>query len=177
MPHGNPPIVSNLYAFFGHLSIHFWASLIEFVGGGIIVGYIIAALWVIVRQHGMNHGITRARVLVAEGAVWGLNFKLAAALLKTLTLQTWSQFGFFVFIFALRFVVKKVFASEEARLSAELAADRGLPPDDQVPHQGLTEQSDATAPNPLHVRLWEGLPDWWERARERIAEIGRSLSV
>lgn len=137
---GNLPLPSGLAAFFDHFSILFWDTAIEFVGALIIFAYVIAALWTLIRRQGFNHGITRARILVAEGAVWGLSFKVAGTLLKTLTVHTWSQFGMFALVFVLRIVVKKVFAREEARLGARIAAAHGSPP--QPPPSTLAEASD-----------------------------------
>lgn len=179
--HGSPPLLSGIDAFFGQFSILFWAAAIEFTGGLIIVCYVLAAIWTLIRRQGVNHGITKARVLVAEGAVWGLSFKVAATLLKTLTIQTWAQFGIFIFVFILRFVVKKVFAGEEARLGGQMAARRGLSSTNQGPRPGLTDLGIMTtqenAHPPIHVRLRQGFPQWWQSARTHIEEIGRSLRV
>lgn len=90
-----------------------WASLIEFIGALLIVGYIVAALVVLVR----SGDITRARLLVIDGAISGLSFKLAGTLLKTIELQTWQQILMFLAIFALRTILKRVFTWERTRLS------------------------------------------------------------
>jgi hypothetical protein len=50
-----------------------WAYLIEFGGGLLIVGYIVAAIIVLLR----TGNITQARLLAADGAIMGLSFKLA----------------------------------------------------------------------------------------------------
>mgnify|MGYP001407051832 CR=1 FL=1 len=57
-----------------------------------------------------------ARALVAEGALMGLNFKLAAALLKTLMVVSWTQVGMLAFVLALRTLLKWTFARERGRL-------------------------------------------------------------
>lgn len=53
---------------------------IEAVGSLVIVDYLVAAICVLVRTRDK----TRTRLLVADGALWGLNFKVAASLLKTI---------------------------------------------------------------------------------------------
>jgi uncharacterized membrane protein len=90
-----------------------WASLIEFAGALLIVGYILVALVTLIR----SGDIVKARLLVADGAVTGLSFKLAGTLLKTIELQTWQQILMFVAIFALRTILKRVFTWERTRLS------------------------------------------------------------
>ena len=90
-----------------------WASLIEFAGALLIVGYILVALVTLIR----SGDIVKVRLLVADGAVTGLSFKLAGTLLKTIELQTWQQILMFVAIFALRTILKRVFTWERTRLS------------------------------------------------------------
>ncbi len=90
-----------------------WASLIEFAGALLIVGYIIAALFTLVR----SGDIVKARLLVIDGAISGLSFKLAGTLLKTIELQSWQQILMFFAIFALRTILKRVFTWERAHLS------------------------------------------------------------
>lgn len=85
---------------------------IEAVGSLVIVGYLVAALCVLVRTLDK----TRTRLLVAEGALWGLNFKVAASLLKTISLHTWQQIGLFATILALRTILKWIFSWEARRL-------------------------------------------------------------
>ena len=90
------------------------AALIEFAGALGIVGYCVAALAVLVR----HWAITRARLLVIEGSLWGLGFKTAASLLKTTTVHDWNGIASFAAILALRTVLKWVFAWEASRLEA-----------------------------------------------------------
>ncbi len=90
-----------------------WASLIEFAGALLIVGYIIAALFTLVR----SGDIVKARLLVIDGAISGLSFKLAGTLLKTIELHTWQQIFMFFAIFALRTILKRVFTWERTHLS------------------------------------------------------------
>ena len=81
---------------------------IEAVGSLVIVGYLVAAICVLVRTRDK----TRTRLLVADGALWGLNFKVAASLLKTISLHTWRQIGLFAAILALKWI----FSWEAGRL-------------------------------------------------------------
>jgi uncharacterized membrane protein len=90
------------------------ASLIEFVGALLIVGYILAALVVLWR----DRQILVARLLVADGVIAGLNFKIAGGLVKTIELHTWQQILMFVAILALRTVLKRLFTWERERLQA-----------------------------------------------------------
>jgi uncharacterized membrane protein len=94
------------------LDLGFWAAAIELVGGLIITGYVVAALWVVARRRGP----VRARLLVAEGVIAGLSFKLAGTLLKTILIQSWEQLALFVAIFVLRFVLKRFFMWDLAQV-------------------------------------------------------------
>ena len=85
---------------------------IEAVGSLVIVGYLVAAICVLVRTRDK----TRTRLLVADGALWGLNFKVAASLLKTISLHTWQQIGLLAAILALRTMLKWIFSWEAGRL-------------------------------------------------------------
>ena len=96
------------------LDFSLWDILIEFAGALLIVGYILAALYTLVR----TGSIVRARLIAADGAITGLSFKLAGTLLKTLLIHTWSQILLFVVIFALRTALKRFFTWERARLRA-----------------------------------------------------------
>lgn len=88
------------------------ALAIEAIGSLVIVGYLVAAICVLVRTRDK----TRTRLLVADGALWGLNFKVAASLLKTISLHTWQQIGLFAAILALRTMLKWIFSWEAGRL-------------------------------------------------------------
>ncbi len=88
------------------------ASTIEFIGALLISGYVLAALVTLLR----TKNILAARLLVADGAIAGLGFKLAGTLLKTIELHTWQQILMFAAIFALRTVLKRLFIWERARL-------------------------------------------------------------
>ncbi|HZT99316.1 MAG TPA: DUF1622 domain-containing protein [Ktedonobacteraceae bacterium] len=93
-----------------------WAFIIEFVGGLLIVGYIVAAIVTLLR----GGGITQARLLAADGAITGLSFKLAGTLLKTIELHTWQQILMFVAIFALRYALKRFFTWEKSQLQKKI---------------------------------------------------------
>ncbi|MFC4455781.1 DUF1622 domain-containing protein [Deinococcus sonorensis] len=94
--------------------------LIEAVGSLYVVGYAVAALLTLLRGQAGTR-ITAARLLVAEGALAGLNFKVAATLLRTIELHSWPEIGMFVAVFALRTLLKRVFSWEQRRLRADAA--------------------------------------------------------
>lgn len=83
-------------------------TIIEFIGTLIIVIHLIHAIYILIYQSSILH----ARLLIAKGAIAGLDFKLAATLLKVLALLQWQQIGMFTAIYAIRFIVKKAFARE-----------------------------------------------------------------
>ncbi len=96
------------------LDFTIWIGLIEFVGALFIIGYVIVALITLLR----SHSIVQARLLVADGAITGLSFKLAGTLLKTIELHTLQQILMFVAIFALRTILKRLFTWERTRLQS-----------------------------------------------------------
>lgn len=97
------------------LDISVWVQLIEFAGALFITGYVLAALITLVRVG----GITQARLLVIAGVIWGLDFKVAGSLLKTiLVARSWDQIAIFAAILALRTVLKRVFLWERGQLLA-----------------------------------------------------------
>ncbi len=93
------------------------ALLIEAIGSLVIVFYAAAAAWALLRGAGLG----RAQGLIAQGALAGLNFKVAATLLKTVELQTWQQIGIFAVTFALRTMLKRLFAWEAQRAAQSVA--------------------------------------------------------
>ncbi len=102
-----------------------WIPVIEVVGALIIAGYAAAALVALLRRE----GIDRARLLIADGVIMGLSFKLAATLLKTILLQSWSDILMFAAILAIRTVLKQLFAWEKAELERRTAwTDRSSSP-------------------------------------------------
>ena len=84
----------------------------------LIVGHCIAGAVELVR----TRDPLRVRLLVIEGALWGLSLKTAASLLKTIELQSWDQIGAFAAIFALRTLVKRVMTWERRHLHPGLPA-------------------------------------------------------
>ncbi len=86
--------------------------VIDLIGALLIVGYVVAGAIALIR----GKGVTIARLLAAEGAVWGLSFKVAGSLLKTIELRDWDQILMFCAVLALRILLKRLFAWEEQRL-------------------------------------------------------------
>ncbi len=87
-------------------------GLIELAGSLIIVGYCLAAL----AQLAQTRNPVRVRLLVIEGALWGLSLKTAASLLKTIEIHSWGQIGAFAAILALRTVLKRLMVWEQRHL-------------------------------------------------------------
>ncbi|GAA4021497.1 hypothetical protein GCM10022631_39590 [Deinococcus rubellus] len=93
------------------------ALVIGAVGSLVLVGYVLAALWTLLR--GRNEANTvKARLTIADGALTALNFEVAATLLKTLDLQIWHQIALFVALFALRTLLKRFFTWERRQIAA-----------------------------------------------------------
>jgi uncharacterized membrane protein len=67
-------------------------------------------------------GVRAARLTIAEGALWGLSFKVAATILKLTSLNTWHQIGMAAAIIAIRTLLKQLFSWEAKQL-------RSAPPD------------------------------------------------
>jgi hypothetical protein len=86
--------------------------VIDLIGALLIVGYVIAGAVALIR----GRGVVAARLLAAEGAVWGLSFKVAGSLLKTIELRGWDQILMFCTVLALRILLKRLFTWEEQRL-------------------------------------------------------------
>lgn len=86
--------------------------LIELISTAIIAGYVIAALVTLA----LTHSIPAARLLVAEGALYGLSFEVAATLLRTIALHTWQEIGIFAVILAIRTAIKLVFSWEQGHI-------------------------------------------------------------
>jgi uncharacterized membrane protein len=97
------------------LDANLWATLIEFLGALLIVFYLLRACLALL----LSRNVLQARLLVADGVLSGLSFKLAGTLLRTLVLQTWQQILMFVAIFALRTILKLVFTWERKRLQQQ----------------------------------------------------------
>ncbi len=88
------------------------AALLEFIGALWVVGYCMAALWSVARPQ----GIQTARLLVAEGAVMGLSFKLAGTLLTAMAVPSWDHLARLAVMVVLRTLLKRFFTWEQARL-------------------------------------------------------------
>lgn len=106
------------------LSLGIGVAVIEFIGALFIVAYVIAAIISLFR----SGDLMQARLLVADGAIIGLSFKLAGTLLKTIELQTWEQIFMFVAIFILRTVLKRIFNWERTRLLRYTISPTATPP-------------------------------------------------
>lgn len=91
----------------------FWATIIEFLGALLITGYIGAALITLL----VKKDVRQARLLVTNGVIYALSFKVAGSLLKTIELRTWQQILIFAAIFTLRMVLKRVFTWELMELN------------------------------------------------------------
>ena len=89
-----------------------WATIIEFIGALFIMGYLLVALKLLLQRR----DIRRARLLVADGIIYALSFKVAGSLLKTISLHTWQQIWMFAATLALRIVLKQVFMWERTEL-------------------------------------------------------------
>lgn len=87
-------------------------TLIDFGGAVIVTIYCVLGLWVVLRERDP----AKARYLVATGALSGLTFKLAATLLQTLVVASWSQVGMLAFVVGLKTVLKWTFVRERGRL-------------------------------------------------------------
>ncbi len=93
-------------------------ALIELAGALLIVGYCIAALVELAR----TRDPVRVRLLVIEGALWGLSLKTAASLLKTIEIHSWAQIGIFLAILTLRTIVGRVMSWEQHQLLRSMRA-------------------------------------------------------
>ncbi len=87
-------------------------AVIELAGAFLIIGYCVAALVQLVR----TGNPARVRLLVIEGALWGLSLKTSASLLKTIEIHTWDQIGAFAAILTLRTILRRVMTWEEHHL-------------------------------------------------------------
>ena len=83
----------------------------------IVIGFhVLWALAVLVRRQGTD----RARMIVADGVLAALSFSVAGTLLGMIALQTWTQLGTFVFVYAFRTMLKRVFAWERTIIASRL---------------------------------------------------------
>lgn len=63
--------------------------------------------------------LRRTHGLIATGVLWALSLMLAATLIKTLALRTWSDIGMFCVVLVLRLGLKSVFRREQPQLRAQ----------------------------------------------------------
>lgn len=95
-------------------SFQLLALLPEAIGSLVIVAYVVRATVELLR----GRGIDNSRLIVAEGVLLGLSFKVATSLLKTAVLHSWTQIGLFAFVLALRTILKRLFAWEREKIIA-----------------------------------------------------------
>jgi uncharacterized membrane protein len=88
-------------------------GLIEFGGALVIVAHALAALVLLALR---RRTIEEARLILVEGALSGLGFKLSATLLKTIVLQTPRQIAAFAAVLVLRTLIKAVLNRDRRRL-------------------------------------------------------------
>lgn len=87
---------------------------VELVTNLVMFGYVLAALLALLRGGGMS----RARLLVVDGILFALNFKVVATLLRTVEITTWNQIGLFAAVFVLRTLLKRVVNWERREMRA-----------------------------------------------------------
>jgi uncharacterized membrane protein len=90
-------------------------TVIQFVSTLIIVGHVIMAVGDLLRVPA-NQGWLKARGRVTEGVLLGLSLVVAATLLRTIVVRSFTDLGVFVAVFALRTVLKRVFTWEAQRM-------------------------------------------------------------
>ena len=98
------------------LTLALWA---EIAGSFALVLYVIQAVLVLLRGP-KPHRVELARITLADGVIFALGFKMSAALLKTVALQTWEQIGLFAATVILRTLLKRYFVWEKELLKARM---------------------------------------------------------
>jgi uncharacterized membrane protein len=93
------------------MAVSLGITVIQFVSTLIIVGHVIVALGDLLSFPG-SQGWQRARNRVAEGVLLGLSLVVAATLLRTIVVRSFSDLGVFFVVFALRTILKRVFTWE-----------------------------------------------------------------
>lgn len=86
------------------------ARVIETLGALVIAWAILKSLAAGARDRLSDSGLREMHRIIAEGAVAALGLITAAALLKTITLRSWSAIGMFAAILALRTLLKRALA-------------------------------------------------------------------
>jgi len=94
------------------LDFSWWGFALQLVGATVITAFAAAALVSL----SLDHGVLRARLLVADGVIGGLGVMTAATLLRTIGLRTWHQILMFTLILSVRILLKKLFVWEKQRL-------------------------------------------------------------
>ena len=83
------------------------------LGGSLIIGFGVCRAVAVLLRSGRRTG--SARLIVADAVIAGLNFKLAATLLKAAELRSWNQIATFAAILGLRTLLKYVIERERDR--------------------------------------------------------------
>ena len=94
------------------LDLSWWGLALQLASAVIITGFVVVALVSL----STDGGVTRARLLVAEGVIGGLGVMTAATLLRMIGLRGWHQILMFTLILLLRVLLKKLFVWEKHRL-------------------------------------------------------------
>lgn len=97
--------------------VAFLALCIEMAGTIIIAAGCLRGLASLVQGGATRSALRECRLLVADGILAGLAFKVAAALLKTIELRSWGQIAAFAAVLALRSFLKLAHDRERQRLS------------------------------------------------------------
>lgn len=99
-------------------------TAVDLLAAVVIVYHVLWALLGIVQLGGSD----LARIRIAQGVLTALGFSVAGSLLKIIGLQTWPQIRMFAFVFALRTMLKRVFAWEQARIATRMPLRSGVLP-------------------------------------------------
>lgn len=97
---------------------HVVIILIDLFAALVIVGFAVGAVGKLLR----GQSVDQARLVVAEGAVLALSFKVAGTLLKALELHSWDQILMFGSILGLRTILKQLFLWEKREVQATQGA-------------------------------------------------------
>lgn len=89
---------------------------IEMAGGVVIAFGCARGVLELARHIGAADATRRCQLIVADAVLAGLGFKVAATLLHTIELHSWTQIAAFTAILALRTFLKTVVGRERAHL-------------------------------------------------------------
>ena len=84
----------------------------DLAGTLVLVASLLAALIGLARSRDLR----RTQRLVADGVLFALNIKVAATLLRTTELISWSQLGLFAALFVLRTLLSRFLSWERRQL-------------------------------------------------------------